>query len=626
MNKEAIDLLIERNPALASARHSFERMIPGSYCIHRSWGFGQIKEYDSANNKLIINFQDGKGGHAMDPLFCVGKLEILDSAHILVRQYTEPDTVADMLKKQPVEIIIEILSSHPNGTVAISELETLLKYLLGEIKYKKWWANTKKLLVRDPRIAVPVKKTDPYVLRDEPLTSEQEILEEFYANKNPLKKILLAEKLYQLSNSVEEIANDLPQILEDLTEAVKKARMMTQAERLHGVWVRNDLCRSLHANVDALEPTSTSIIKETDNLSELAEALPSNYYPRFLDLIRRVFPDTWQTVAIGLLKNSTGKFTSECITFLMERECTDLVIEAFKKWLTEQSFKGPVLYWIIKNRNTRRFNKIVKDLICPRLLTCILYAIDQEALLLSTNRRILLSDALGDDQELIPDLLSTANLETARDLALSLLHNQGFDQLSKKSLLARFIKKFPEIQSLISGKDDIKSKEDDSLIVSAESLDIRKQEYETLVNEKIPQNKEAIAVAREHGDLRENAEYKMARQDQDVFLARKAYLEAEFAKAKVTDFSDAKNDIVSIGSIVSVLEGSTQKIHEYAILGAWDSNPDKNILSYKTPLGLSILGKKVGNKVSVEIADHQEEWTIKRISRWVDNPWSSLKA
>ena len=60
MNKEAIDLLIERNPKLKSSRHALERMVAGTFCIHRSWGFGKIREYDEATNKLIIDFQDGK--------------------------------------------------------------------------------------------------------------------------------------------------------------------------------------------------------------------------------------------------------------------------------------------------------------------------------------------------------------------------------------------------------------------------------------------------------------------------------------------------------------------------------------------------------------------------------------
>lgn len=619
MNKEAIDHLVEKNPKLKSSRHALEIMKPGAFCIHRSWGFGQIKNYDTAANKLIIDFREGgKEGHAMDPAFCIGKLHILGESNILVRQQKEPDTVDEMLKKQPVEVIIEILSQKHDGMCTNAELESYLKRLLGANKYKKWWTNTKKLVIKDPRIAVPVKKTDPYILRDEPLTPEQEILEEFYSNKKPKKKILLAEKLYQLSDSVGEIASDLPQILDDLTEALKSARQLTESERLHGIWVRNDLCRHLCEDVEKLEPTSTSIVQASDNLSELAEELPNAYYKRFMDLISRVYPEKWESICINLLKNSSGKLTSECIAFLMERECSDLIEEAFKKWLHENTFKGAVLYWIVKNRNTRRFAHFTKGLINTKLFSSILAAIDAEALQSSTNRRVLLADILLEDVQLVSELLSDANEEIAMDLANTLLQNQGFESLAKKSLLARFIKAFPSIQQIISGKEKGPQSEEEHLFVSQESFDARKEEYELLVSKKIPENKKAIAIAREHGDLKENSEYKMARQDQEMLLARKNMLETELARVNITDFSEAEEDVVSIGSVVEVSQNSNNSFHSYAILGAWDSKPEENILSYMTPLAKCLLGKRAGEKVSTNIDGNKETWTIKSVKRWID--------
>lgn len=621
MNKEAIDLIVTKKPALKASRHILEKMHTGTYCIHKSWGFGQIKSFDTASNKLIIDFQDGKDGHAMDPAFCIDKLEILDKDDLLVRQQTEPDTISDLIKKQPVEIVIEALSKNPEGIMPASELETYLSRLIGPTKFKKWWANTKKLLIKDPRVAVPIKKNDPYMLRDEPLSPEQEILEEFYSNKTAKKKILLAEKLYQLSTNAEEIAADLPQIMEDLTEAIRNARQLNQADRLQGVWVRNDLARHLCEDVDALEPTSASIIKSTENLSELAEELPATYYKRFLDLISRVYPENWQSITLNLLRHSVGKFSGECITFLIERECTDLLIDTLQKWLDEQTLKGPVLYWIGRNRNTRRFHRIAKDLINPRLFKAILNAIDAEALQLTSNRRILLAEFLSEDPDMVADLLSEASQETAEDLARTLIHSQGFEELNRRSLLARFIKLYPSIQSLISGEG---AQKEEQLFVSEESLTARKKEYDILVHEKIPENKQAIAIAREHGDLKENSEYKMARQDQDVLLARKALLEAEISKARLANFNHATNDSVGIGSVVDVIQQSSGKKHTFAILGAWDSIPENNIISYKTPLGQKLLSKKVNDTISLNIDGHEDVWTVKNISRWVDLKSSSL--
>ena len=618
MNKEAIDALIDKNPKLAPHRAVLESMVPGNYCLHRSWGFGKIVDYNEATDRLIIDFEDGKQGHAMAPAFCVDKLDILKPNDILVRSRTEPDVIQEMIKKQPADLICEIISANENQAMMSSEIERLLARVIGPIKYKKWWTATKKLLVKDPRIGVPLKKTDPYIYRDEPVKPEDEILEQFHATKNSKQKIELGEKLYALSENISVIREELPQILEELTDAIANAKSLSMADRLHGVWVRNNLARDLHEDVEALEPSSASILDATNDYSELAADLPAQYFKRYLDLISRTYPDKWQAMVEDLLRNSSGKFTSECINFMLENDMQGRISYCLDRWLKEQTIKGPLLFWVVKNRASKKYNEIIEPLVNPRLLAAMFYAIDYEALQNASTRRIPLADLLSDDTSLIPDLLADANVETANDLAQTLLLNQGFEDLTKKSLLARFIKQFPTVQSLLAG-EAAETSEEEALIVSQDSFNSAKAEYEELISKKIPENKEAIQIAREHGDLKENSEYKMARQDQDILLSRKNELEVDLSRARVTDFTDATRENVGIGSIVELKNGSTGKTQKYSILGAWDSDPDNDVLSYKTPLAQALLGKEPGATVSTKIGGNEEAWTVLDIARWVDS-------
>ena len=627
MDSETIDQLIAGNPKLDSSREKLEAMQPGNYCIHRSWGFGKIQSYDADANKLIIDFEEGKEGHAMDPAFCVDKLDILLPEDILVRKRTEPDVVDEMLDKDRVGIVMAILAVKEEKQATAIEIERQLAFLIPQDrKRKKWWTDTKKELVREPRVAVPSKKTDPFLLREEEITPEEEILEEFFATKKAKQKIILAEKLYALSRDKDELKEHLASVLETLTDAIKSTKLLTQADRLHGVWVRNDLARddSTEIDVETLEPTSFSIIEEAaDNLEKLADELPATYYQRFLDLLTRTYPDKWEDIIVRLLRHSEGKFTSECIAFLYEKKKVERVRECFERWLNEQTMRGPILQWIIKNRSSVKYSELIDGLLSPRLLNAVFYAIDLESLQNASTRRIPLADALSDDTELIPLLLDRGTAETARDLAQTLLLNQGFDDLTKKSLLVRFIRKYPSIQSLLEREAaaDQEPAADSALTVSQESFDLAKKEYEELVSKKIPENKQAIETAREHGDLKENSEYKMARQDQDTLLARKAELEKDLARARVTDFSDVSTDMVGIGSVVGLREGSTGEARKYAILGAWDSDPDRDILSYLTPLGQRLLTRKVDDVVETEIDGSKEQWTVESIARWVDQAW-----
>ena len=618
MNVEEIEELIAGNPKLKNAREELALMQPGTYCVHRSWGFGKIVDYDATEKRLILDFEEGKKGHSMDPAFCVGKLEILPENHILVESRTDPDAIQELIKRKPVELIIRILSQSPNRTVSSIEIERQLGFLMDTAKARKWWTATKKALVKDPRIAVPSKKTDPYELREEPVTPEEEIMEDFYATQQSKQKILLAERLFALSNDKSELKKYLPDVLKTLTDAIIETRILSQAERLHGVWVRNDLARDTHTDVESLLPTSASIILESEeDLIKLAQELPAAYYQRFLDLLTRVYPDKWEDIVITLVRHSEGKFTNECTQFLVDRKKQDLLAKSLDRWLNDQTIRGPILLWMLKNRTSRKYGGMIQPFVNPRFLKAIFFAIDFESLQNASTRRIPLADAVIDDETLVPEILSDATEETARDLAQTLMLNQGFEDLTKKSLLVRFIRVFPSIQGLVADRESSSSdNKDASLLVSQESLDEKKNEYEDLITRKIPENKKAIEVAREHGDLRENAEYKMAREDQTTLMARKAQLEVDFARVRVTDFSDAVEDEISVGSVVVLASGKQSQT--YSILGAWDSDPESNIISYKTPLAQNLIGSRAGDKVELEIGGSKAKWEIKQIKRWVD--------
>jgi len=620
MNKEAIDLLIQKSPRLKRSRAKLESMQPGAYCVHRAWGLGQIQSYDERDNRLVIDFhEEGKMAHPMDPVFCVDKLEILPEDDLLVRAQKDPETIKDLVKNRPTDLIADLLEHTETKTATALEIETVLARLMGPPKFKKWWTQAKKALVKDPRIAVPGKKTEPFVLRDEPVRAEEEVLEEFFETKAPKKKINLASKLVDLSVKHEDIKEELPSILSELASSLAETRQLNPGERLYGIWVRNDLARFIHSDVESLEPTSASIINDANDLSLLAEQIPASHYGRLLDLLERTLPEQWQRITFDLLKNSSGKLTAECINFLIERGKKDDISATFERWLVEQNLKAPVLTWILKNRSSRKYASMLEGLMTPRLLSAIFFAIDYEALQNTSTRRIPLADLVSEDHALISDLLENATGETAHDLAQTLMLNQGFEDLSKKSLLARFIRLYPSIQAIVGGEAPTsRDSVSEELVVSAESLEKRKKEYELLVVEKIPKNKEDIAEARAHGDLRENAEYKMARQEQDILLARKNELEVAINKARVTDFADASTEMVSLGSVVALEQASNNQITTYSILGAWDGNPDNNVLSYETPLAKALLGKAKGEQVVIDIDGHEETWTVKEITRWVD--------
>jgi transcription elongation factor GreA len=611
MNSAEVSALIAKNPTLKASKAKLEAMEADAYVVHRSWGFGQIQRYDDATQKLVINFKDKKG-HSMDPAFCISTMEVLPAKHLLVRKETDTQKINELIADNPAQLLIETLQAYPNNAATAIEIEIVLAQVLGEEKFKKWWAAAKKLIAKDARIQVPVKKTECYLIRETPVSAEDELVEQFTNTRSARRRILLAEELVDGSDKATS-QKDLASVLAGLATSVQESNQLDAAERLYGAAIRDDLAK-LVGSETAYEPSQASLIANQRDLPEIAEKIPVHFQGRFLELILATHPIETRDIVFGLLKVSQGKFTTECINFLVEQGYSDDLAATLTRWQTEQNLRAPVLLWIVKNRHSKKFAKLLNDLITPRLLSAVFFAIDYEALQAASARRIPLADILSEDTDLIADLLSTADPETARDLANTLMLNQGFEELTKKSLLARFIKIFPKIQSLVAA--DAESKEE-QLLVSRASYEAKRTEYESIVSKEIPENSKAIATAREHGDLKENSEYKMAKQDQQVLMGKKTLLEKDLGRARITDFKEASTEQVSVGSIVTVRASSGQTT--YTLLGVWDGNPDKNILSYKTPMGAALLGKKVGDTVKVKTGASEDSYAIVTIARYVDS-------
>jgi transcription elongation GreA/GreB family factor len=107
----------------------------------------------------------------------------------------------------------------------------------------------------------------------------------------------------------------------------------------------------------------------------------------------------------------------------------------------------------------------------------------------------------------------------------------------------------------------------------------------------------------------------LAKLDLSVLMAQKSQLERELARARITDFKDATIEQVSVGSVVEVRvpDGATTR---YTILGVWDGDPDQHVISYKTPLGAALIGKKAGETVKVKMGTAEDSYSIVSIARY----------
>ena len=153
----------------------------------------------------------------------------------------------------------------------------------------------------------------------------------------------------------------------------------------------------------------------------------------------------------------------------------------------------------------------------------------------------------------------------------------------------------------------------EKLPMTAEVLNKLKNELENLKNTERPNIIKAIAEAREHGDLSENAEYHAAREKQSFIEGRISELENKISRADVIDTSALDNSKVVFGATVEITDLNNDKVHIYKIVGADEADIEKNLISVSAPLGKAMINKSLNDVIEVVTPSGVKEYQINSI-------------
>jgi transcription elongation factor GreA len=137
------------------------------------------------------------------------------------------------------------------------------------------------------------------------------------------------------------------------------------------------------------------------------------------------------------------------------------------------------------------------------------------------------------------------------------------------------------------------------VILTPEGYEKLKSEIDQLSTVKRREVAERIRIAREFGDIAENAEYDDAKNEQMLLEHRIATLEERLRDARIITKKDIAKDVVSVGSKVKLRDVAAKETVEYRIVGSAEANPAENKLSNESPVGKAIIGKKKGETVEV---------------------------
>lgn len=152
------------------------------------------------------------------------------------------------------------------------------------------------------------------------------------------------------------------------------------------------------------------------------------------------------------------------------------------------------------------------------------------------------------------------------------------------------------------------------ILLTAEGLEKLRLELADLKGPVRARIAEAIKEAKSHGDLRENAAYHEAKLNQQRLESRIADLEKAIQRAKVVERPDHHGDVAHLGTNVMLLDLEFDDEFEITLVGSFEADPAKNMISITSPLGEALLGKEVGEEVEIEAPGGTQRYRIKGLS------------
>src|SRR2546430_250377 len=594
MNAE-LEKVVESGKLTTNAAEQLEQLRPGSFCLHKSWGFGRVAEWNLLLNQIVIDFKT-KPKHPMQLGYAAENLIPIPPKHFLARKVNEAEAIKALLKSDPAAVVRNILEGFDGKATLAQISEVLIGDLFTEAEWKRWWTSAKKAMKASGYFSVPTKKSEPIALRAEPVSRAEELLAFFNQTRQPKEQATALDQIIRFHHEFKDPKTQLQPIMQRIENTAGQNQKLHSPLTFELVLARDDLLERV-PGLTTTRPDLTVerlISEEESRLIEILSKLPSAKERRVLQALPRSLGDAWTRRAWQMMGSNNPRLVAQIPKIFVENGRSEELQTMLERAVREHSASSEVMIWLCRDRANW------PELVTPEILPAILSAIERDQHN-EASRSSRLRDLLLDDRELISDIFKNSEVGAARDVMRRLLLTPVFDNLTKRSLMARVIKLYPELESMATGAQPEEKAE--TLIVSWSSLHKKQEEYEEIVNKKIPENSKEIGVARSYGDLRENFEFKAAKQMQAVLMRRKSELEQMLHRARGTDFSIADTSQVSIGTIATLRDVESAQEEPYTILGAWDGDPDHRIISYQTAIGQALLGKKRGERVTLN-TDH----------------------
>ena len=583
---------------------------PKALVLSAAWGLGEVKRIDGFYRRVTVDFRT-RHGHQLTFEAACETLVPAPEDHILVIAKADPARIETMLKDKPGDFIKEMLKSF--GDMPITKLEDLCVQngFVKSANWKAFWDRARADLRKDKCVDIPTRRAEPIHLKPHAETYGEGWFTAFSHITDP-KSILSSVRELQGTGRIKDLDEaSRVKLAERLAFALKGARGADDALYARIAFCMDEL--KLDTKKDDGSPSgivskARAHLWENDRYLAAARTLPARDTGLLVAFLAADDLGYAKARFFQKLPEMCFSLLAETLTFLKddihprgengetlpceETHCEDAVAAL----LQQPNAPATLVTFMLGRWSTFAHWKLL-----PKLVVVLTHAIalgegrqSGETLRMQNVIRRLFAD-----QKWLADMFALLDPSEQALLFDRFQASIAWDPSTHHLIVMRMTHISPVLANRIVKKEE---KVVEERVTSQRSYAARKAEYQKLVTVDIPANTRAIEFARGYGDLSENFEYQSAKDQERILIQKQTVMQEELNAVKPVTFADVPTDAVHPGTTV-VLETAPDATIRYTILGEWDNDLERNIISNKTRLAQNLLGKKPGDEAEISNAE-----------------------
>ncbi len=597
---KAKDYFINKNKAESKIKKHYFFQV-GDYVRHKRWGVGKITDLDE--NYLMIDFER-KPEHRMGIAIAKKALTTQNPDGLIVACFHRLNELKEEIKTNPLEIL-KLLFIDYNGVLKREVIyRELVGVLLSKSEWDKWWKKTTVLMKADSYFDTTEGKRGIYRYRQIALEAYQETLADFNKAKNFAEYLRIVRKLLSDYSTNLNKENSM-KVLEYFTKELENEDTTIA---LQSYWVLQDLQKPL-GNIDLKDFNIIEILKTNIHLNDIAYA---DYQERTLLIIDKNLETPYDLYAQALY-SSSSKIRNFALHKLQSAAKMDLLNQHIEHIISESRENARLFLWYALNFLDNVWTE-TQGFIVPRkqIMIAIIKALDSKQKSLYKRLYKIISD-----EDVLIEMYRTLSKTDLRKIMECYFTSDEIHYREKRraySLLEeeeRF-----EVQDYfyeLFEKESSESTESKNEYITRGAYDKLVKKYNNLLNVELPDATKAISVALEFGDLSENAEYDAAKERQHLIKTHIRELEKNLRLYQIIESNIVQTDRAMFGTKVTIKNKDTEEILTYSIMGPEESDFEKNIISYRSPIGAALIGHRLDEEVKVETPSGIDIYIILKI-------------